>query len=760
MLKNIKKILLSFLLILPLCFAFVGCGENPETPPEPSVPGGENNPPVVQTYFYVSADYALERELAGLLDNPAEVKVSTSSTYTLPSFSGVLADYFDGWYTRPGDTKIEGETLSGTSDDHIQIYAKWKPELYEFYYSDGVTFVTDSSTGFATVSGYNGSESKVILPKSFMKDGEKFAVTKIGDDAFSDKNISSVVLLSTEVEVGNNAFKNTKLESFEFERVKSIGESAFSGTKIQSVTVSNKLQSLSRYAFAGCENLTSVDLTQSSATLTTIPFNCFNGCTKLSEVKLSLYITTLGSQAFSGCSNLQDISFVNQSIKMLGANVFEGCDKVQEFNFSSNIDECAENALDGLSVTKITLSKIIQSKSGNIRFNSILGTASDSVQEIDIACTENSEIPNSYFANLQKLTTIKMSDFVESIGENAFMGCTSLINFELPQNLNPKNLKASAFYDTAWYNNSSEFLISGGVLLLAPKNIPSEITAEQLSGVTSMTDSIFEGTNTITKITFPSTLQSISVKAFCRCTSLTAIDFEEGCGVTIIDEFAFNNCTRLTEVNLDKCTKLATIGNSAFANIGSIAKLSLPSSIQTLGQNVFFNSPIGEFEINGNSKYVVEDGVLYEGADKTKLYAYPTMKNATYFKIPSSVKEVCSGAFNYYGTRLKYLIICSQNITISSQDICSTTTVYSKYELPGLQKAKVMLASENYTFDEADRSMTLTEKYVPTDDATTISTFIAVESGDGYKMYLVEITGTNAKIIREFKDFPASVFFE
>ena len=77
--------------------------------------------------------------------------------------------------------------------------------------------------------------------------------------------------------------------------------------------------------------------------------------------------------------------------------------------------------------------------------------------------------------------------------------------------------------------------------------------------------------------------------AFSSCTNLEYIQFENLTEITSLD--GVSNCNFSGEVDLSKCTKLVSIGNSAFSSCSSLTKIALPDSLQTIGDNCFWNCP-------------------------------------------------------------------------------------------------------------------------------------------------------------------------
>jgi len=166
--------------------------------------------------------------------------------------------------------------------------------------------------------------------------------------------------------------------------------------------------------------------------------------------------------------------------------------------------------------------------------------------------------------------------------------------------------------------------------------------------------------STITGITIPNSVTSISEESFEDCKSLTSVTIPNG--VTSIGRQAFNGCTSLTNVTIGN--GVTNIWYEAFKNCKSLISITIPASVTSIGTLSFgdamgwelhqgdtsapfvFRSCESLTAINvdaGNTIYSSQDGVLYN-KNKTVLLYYPTGKKGT-FTIPDSVTSIMYYAF-------------------------------------------------------------------------------------------------------------------
>jgi len=116
-------------------------------------------------------------------------------------------------------------------------------------------------------------------------------------------------------------------------------------------------------------------------------------------------------------------------------------------------------------------------------------------------------------------TTIPNS--VTSIGEGAFVGCSSLTSVTIPNSVT--SIGYAAFY---------------GCSSLTSVTIPSSVT--------SIGDFAFYRCSSLTSVTIPNNVTSIGEEAFSWCSSLTSVTI--GNSVTSIGDNAFYNCSSLTSI--------------------------------------------------------------------------------------------------------------------------------------------------------------------------------------------------------------------
>ena len=103
--------------------------------------------------------------------------------------------------------------------------------------------------------------------------------------------------------------------------VTKIGEFAFQGSAVTSVSMPESITSMGKYAFSGCQNLESVTLPES---LTTLGYSAFKACKLLKTIKIPSGVTAIPDQCFDGCSSLESVT-IPEGVTDIGGAAFSGC---------------------------------------------------------------------------------------------------------------------------------------------------------------------------------------------------------------------------------------------------------------------------------------------------------------------------------------------------------------------------------------------------------------------------------------------------
>ncbi|MBR3843996.1 MAG: leucine-rich repeat protein, partial [Clostridia bacterium] len=496
-------------------------------------------------------------------------------------------------------TFIGADTLYGCHEDLVIYGMEGSDAEYHAYIhkipfnlmrltsADGYIYTV--SGGSATVVGYEGSQTDLVMPASL--DG--YPVVAIGAFAFNLASITSVVIPEGVTTIERYAFgfcqflKSVTLPS----SLRTIEECGFWYTALQSVTLPDGLTTLGEGAFGyttclnsvtipasvthiqgpvfnwsfiseilvaeGNPNYTSVDgvLFSKNGTVlleypegkadkvyrvpeevTTIAEGGFNSANYLTEAVLPQSVTSIGDNAFAQNDALTKIEIYNPQL-VIGTGSFADCRKLTIYGYAGSTAQTYADALD-------------------IPF-AILPTSQD---DFIYAIVDGQAIITGYLGSNPHVTlpTTYNDIAVVGVADNAFAGNTEITGVDIPEGI--ESIGANAF---------------AGCIGLTQVVLPDSVTI--------LGASVFENCTGLWDVILSQGLEAIADSAFEGCTALAGITIPNG--ITTLGASAFKGCTTLSEVTLSQA--LTVVGDSTFAGCTALAGIALPDTLTTLGDGVF-----------------------------------------------------------------------------------------------------------------------------------------------------------------------------
>lgn len=242
-----------------------------------------------------------------------------------------------------------------------------------------------------------------------------------------------------------------------------IGEGAFAGSALKTISLSANITRLGMGAFVSCPDLESAKL----ASGVKLESYTFHMCPRLSSVDLD-GITALSESDFAECTSLSTVIGA-ESLTGIAPYSFAGCTSLTEFPFSLSLNKIGSRAFYDSGLTDVSISsplKVIEAWA---------------------------------FAECDDLTNVALPESVTSIGQGAFSGCSSLTEFVLPSGCSVM----------------ADYLLNGTVSLDSI-NISSNTLAQ-------IGDYAMKGAG-VSDVALPATLTRLGTGAMEGTTSLTGID--------------------------------------------------------------------------------------------------------------------------------------------------------------------------------------------------------------------------------------------
>ena len=225
------------------------------------------------------------------------------------------------------------------------------------------------------------------------------------------------------------------------------------------------------------------------------------------------------------------------------------------------------------------------------------------------------------------LNSIAMPDTLASIGDSAFVGCSSLSSITLPNTL--ASIGDYAFSCCSGLSDIAlpDTLVSIGDDTFSLCSSLSYITLPDT--LVSIGDDTFAHCSSLNSITLPDTLTYIGNGAFADCSSLSSIYLPES--LKVIGSWAFNGCENLSSINLPK--SLTNIGRGGFANCKSLSSIELPQSLTSVEGYTF------------GACRNLSNVVLPESLTAIWEFAFASCDKLSIISIPSSIESIDQSAF-------------------------------------------------------------------------------------------------------------------
>lgn len=193
-------------------------------------------------------------------------------------------------------------------------------------------------------------------------------------------------------------------------------------------------------------------------------------------------------------------------------------------------------------------------------------------------------IASSAFSYDSYLTSVSCANTIETIGSNAFFGCSNLKSVYLGSKLSILGYRAFSNTGLTSVELPASLTIIRDEVFMASKKLQSVTFDRNTSKLESIGASAFWQTG-IENLILPGCIKTIGEDAFEDCQSLVSVSFLAGSGQTAIGDGCFNNNKKLAKVTFGN-PGVASIGQDAFIGC-AITNVSFPASLRSIGDGAF-----------------------------------------------------------------------------------------------------------------------------------------------------------------------------
>ena len=286
----------------------------------------------------------------------------------------------------------------------------------------------------------------------------------------------------------------------------------------------------------------------------------------------------------------------------------------------------------------------------------------------------------------ENLVSVTLPSTLESIGESAFEGCTSLSDvvyngteeqaalIEIGDN-NDSLLNATWQYVTGEEEPEEPDEPEGplmtedgfyyeigedGVTITRYAGEGGNVTIpDEIDGypVTAIGDRAFINNPDVTSVTIPDNVTIIGDSVFSRCKNLTSVVI--GDGVTTIGYRAFAETDNLTDVSVadgvERIKPLAfyrsgitsmvlpdtvvSIGERAFAECKALASINIPASLETINDKTFYKCESLQSIVFPESLYEIR-GMAFSQSGLTSIHIPATLEYFDYNALPTTLRSI------------------------------------------------------------------------------------------------------------------------
>ena len=599
--------------------------------------------------------------------NPETYTVGDRFTLKNPTKEGYT---FEGWYTEQEFTnKIE--RIDRSALQNYDLYAKFTINQYT------MTFDTNGGSTIEPITqDYNTSititeptkEGYILFGGWYTDNGtfaNKYTITTMPAENITlfAQWVNIFAISGTTVTGLTGVAEQSKLTSLTIpENITEIETRAFKGNKdVQSIYIPESVVTIGSDAFSNCTNLSEINVDINNSEYSSLDGVLYNkNITTLiaypigkkdTEFVFMDSIDAVNEGAFLNCANIKKvkvsslekwcaIDFYNRDANPLvySHELYINDTKLTNLVIPNNILRIKDYTFMGLTgLQTLTIPQGIQT----IGYQAFYGCSE--ITSVDMSsATSLTQISGMAFGRCYKLSNITFAENskLTSIGNYAFSDCSSLKEIKIPNSVT--DLGTSSIFSSGIFSGCSS-LESLTIPYVGDKNYATNqlgVSACSLGYLFS--DREFEGSSLV-RFVYSSSLNNYYIPTSLKTVIVTGDKLSSG---------AFSGCATIENVILTG--NVTSISKNAFYNCSSLKQVVLPETVSSIGEYAFFNcSNLESLVIPGDVSFA---SYVFQGCNNiSKIYCYDNVitsnsafANATIYYYIENEQDVPNDGGNYW----------------------------------------------------------------------------------------------------------------
>ena len=532
------------------------------------------------------------------------------------------------------------------------------------------------------VDQYSGD---IVIPDTVRFNGYTYNVTAIGKNAFLRCNkVNSVVLPSTLISIGTNAFSQTSLSSIVIpSMVTTIGDGAFKNcTKLSQLVIGDRVTVIDEVAFNRCSKLSSVVLPSS---LTSVAANTFSK-TSLSNILIPPQMATIGNGAFEDCPQMSQLN-VSSARLTIGNQAFVNAPlteiTISDFMLPTANPDCFDDEVYENATLRVMrfLENLIPDIEPWKMFSHVTYFNDSTLIAIDdyyfrqnsdstlILCNYHGE-QNSIL--IPRFVTIKDRIYIiDAIDELAFSNNLDIIDVVIPETVKAVGTEAFSGCENLRRLTimSSEMTLGNNAFAkTAISDVICKVDTPPLGNVSCFPSSVYN--NAVLIVSSSSKLLYEATEPWLKFANITSFDndlvmdsdfcyFRTGDNEACILRYLGNADSVVIPDTLfidDLACPVRNISDYTFRNKGQLQSISIPGAVNHIGRFAFYGCSslkgvefpdslkiIGDYAFYGCSG--LKDVVFPDSLNSIGDYAFSGCTNLLQISLPNAVNYLGTGAF-------------------------------------------------------------------------------------------------------------------